>query len=173
MKKRIFALGCMAALLSFSNEAQATVPAPTFSYTSTATATAKIAVAIAIEKTSDLAFGTIVPSNTAGTVTIDPAGKRTGSSSVQLLSTTSTSAAKFNVTGENHATYAVTLPSDETITIRNGDKYMKINKFTASALTGDLEDGKDTFTVGGTLEVGANQTSGNYTGTFNVLAAYN
>ena len=35
------------------------------------------------------------------------------------------------------------------------------------------DSGEDTYAVGATLNVGANQTAGEYTGTFTVTAAYN
>lgn len=44
----------------------------------------------------------------------------------------------------------------------------------ADGLTGTLSAaGTDNFTVGGTLEVAAGQTTGLYTGTFDVTVAYN
>ncbi len=176
MKKRILTLGCIAALFAFSSEVRAAaVIAPIFSATATANATATIASPITIKNTSDLAFGTIVASESAGTVIIDPRGNRTGTGGVELITINATpfGAASFDVTGEKSATYAVTLPENDKVMISNGKDQMAINRFTASSPTGTLREGRDTFTVGGSLEVNANQPSGLYRGTFSVTAAYN
>lgn len=49
---------------------------------------------------------------------------------------------------------------------------MDVDNFTGSKANGTLTSGADSFTVGGTLDVAANQAAGEYTGTFTVTVEY-
>ncbi len=169
MKKKILALGCMAALLAFSSDAFAAL----------GTATATIGTAISITQdaggtnSGNLAFGHIIP-GTGGTVTIAPDGTPTFSGNVTLTTQLTKSAAQFAVTGDAGKTYSVTLPLDNIVTITSGGNTMHVDSFTKSlAGAGTLDaNGAQTFKVGGTLTVGSGQPTGVYTGTFTVTAAY-
>jgi hypothetical protein len=80
--------------------------------------------------------------------------------------------ALFTVTGAAAATYAITLPTSESLT-GPGDP-MTLDTFTSDPVgTGLLTAGTQTLKVGGTLHVGINQTTGDYTTSFNVTVAYN
>lgn len=133
-------------------------------------AAAEIVAPISVEADPNggtLNFGRIVAGAGAQTVTVDGAGTRTGSIPANLLGGITPSAALFNVTGEAGLGYNVTV-----------DPSVTMGTMTASLLAypGDgysLVGGSDSFTVGGTLSVGANQTAGTYTGTFNVQVQYN
>lgn len=143
------------------------------SATATANATAEIVAAIAISKTTDMNFGKVVTGATSGTVVLSTAGARSATGGTQLGNAGSTAAGAFSVTGESGATYGITLPSSTTITsgvINN----MTVNTFTSNPSgTGTLTGGSQSLAVGATLNVGASQVSGTYTGTFNVTVAYN
>ena len=174
MKNKIIALSCTAALLLFVSEAKAAA-----SNTATANASATILTPIALTNTTPLAFGTIVPSTSAGKVTVANDGTRSGSN-VVLISTASTnssasSAAVFDITGEKSKLYSVTLPADNSVSISSGSDKMVVTSFTSDVATGGnkLTGGTDSFRVGGTLLVGASQSAGTYTGTFDVTAQYN
>jgi hypothetical protein len=139
---------------------------------------ATIVAAITIVHTAHLHFGQIVPGTGAGTVVqtalASPGRTATGCT---LGNTTGMTPATFNVTGEPLATYAITLPGDSDVTIDDagaGDA-MAITAFTSSPSgTGTLSaGGAQTFYVGGTLNVGAAQLAGAYTGTFDVTVTYN
>ncbi len=175
MKKNIIAISFLAALLAFGSDVKAD---------GTANATAKIIGSLTITKDGttstfgDLAFGSIVPNATGGTVVINPfAGVRTPSG-VQVISSTYGPAA-FTLSGESNATYAVTLPSSTTITKTGGTETMTVDTFTSTlsgaglVVTGTLVGTGGSFKVGGKLHVAADQTPGSYTGTFTVTAAYN
>jgi hypothetical protein len=176
MKKNIIALSCVAALLTFWCDALAD---------GTANATARVVDSLSITKDGttstfgDLAFGTIVPNATGGTVVINPFGSGARSATgVQVISSTFGPAA-FNVTGESNAGYAVTLPSSATITKTGSAETMTVDTFTSTlsgiglVVTGTLAGTEGSFRVGGKLHVGPNQASGSYSGTFVVTAAYN
>lgn len=169
MKKRILALGCMAALLAFGSEAFAAAEG-------TATATIGNSVSVAKLPTGsatggDLAFGYVIPSSsTPGTVTITAAGVP----SYSVVSGTAAlprGAAQFEVTGVAGLSYSVVISASTTIT--NGTETMTVNNFQKSATPALGVDGKSVFTVGGTLLVAAGQANGSYTGTFDVTTTYN
>lgn len=180
MKKRILALGCMAALLAFSSEAQATPSPSPLSNSATANATANIIAPVSITNqdasgvVKDLAFGTIVPSTITGTVIVAPNGHRTGSDVTLLTnSLTPVTAAAFTIAGLPSTACTIGLP-DSTPLYGNGTP-MTVDNFVSNLGTTVTLDatGKKTFTVGGTLTVGASQVAGSYTGTFNVSVVYN
>ena len=115
----------------------------------------------------------------AGTVVIAPGGTRSTTGSVTLVakgsngSLTDFGPAVFLVTGNASTSYAITLPqSASTLTYLTNT--MTVDTWTGSAasLTTSAQ-GESNFKVGGTLHVGANQTGGTYTGSFDVTVAYN
>ncbi len=115
-------------------------------------------------------FGTMVPTGTAGTVTVTPAGARS-SVNVDLFGGVP-SAASFDVTGDAGQAYSIILPSSATLT--SGGDTMIVDTFNHDAgVTPTLVSGSDTFNVGATLHVGAAQASGTYSGTFSVTVNYN
>ena len=106
----------------------------------------------------------------SGTVTIAPNGSRT-SSNVTLWAG-SFGSVTFNVSGYSSESYSVTLPSSATLT--SGGNTMTVDTFTHDAGgSPSLSSGSDNFNVGATLNVGATQTGGAYTGTFAVTVGYN
>lgn len=139
----------------------------------TAGASVTIANPIAVTKTADLSFGTVVPSATAGTVVVSTGGARSVSGGVSELGGTVTAAA-YSVTGYANNAYTITLPASATLA-GPGTTSMTADTFAHSAGTSPALDGTGagSFSVGATLNVGANQTPGAYTGTFNVTVAYN
>ncbi len=167
MTKRILALAGMAVMLAFGGEVQAA--------TQSATASATIVTAVSIANTGStpLAFGTIAPGATAGTVVVIPAGTRSGTGGVSLVNSGTVSAAPFAITGTSGLACNITMPTS--ISIASGIYSMTVDTFTNSlgATTVTLAGDGASFTVGGTLHVGADQASGSYTGTFNVSVAYN
>lgn len=142
------------------------------STSASASATAEIVSALAISKTADMNFGKVVTGATLGTVVLSTAGTRTVTGGTNLGNVGSTAAAAFDVTGESGATYSITLPASATIS--DGTNDMTVNTFTSNpSSTGTLTGGAQALAVGGTLNVGASQVSGVYTGTFDVTVAYN
>ena len=76
----------------------------------------------------------------------------------------------FNVTGGAGAVYTITLPGTATVTDPVSLDTMNVNSFTSSAATGTI--GGADFTVGATLQIGAAQTQGAYTGTYVMTVNY-
>jgi hypothetical protein len=139
--------------------------------TAEAGAGAKIIAPLEIENTSSLYFGTVAPSLTeSGSVLVTPAGDKKCDAALTCLTADHTAAA-FDVKGEADAVYTISLPGGIEITNDKGDA-MKVYDFTGSQDSGRLVKGADSFTVGGTLDVGVRQAAGKYTGRFIVAVEY-
>jgi len=147
------------------------IATPAFAAEVDSEAGAKIIAPLQISNSTALYFGTIAPSLTAGDkVVVSPAGAKACGAELTCLTDDHT-AAEFKVSGEANNAYTIQLPSQ--IKISNGaGAAMVVDGFTGSKAGGTLVAGTDTFTVGGTLEVAANQASGEYTGTFVVAVEY-
>ncbi len=145
----------------------------------TADASATIATAISIANNADMNFGTIAEAG-AGTVTVLTDGTRTTTGGVSPLSSGLGAAADFTVTGEDSATYSITLPADNTVILSDGANTMNtigITSLPTEAAGGTLSAGPcpctETLLVGATLIVGISQVPGAYTTTFTVTVDYN
>jgi spore coat protein U-like protein len=140
------------------------------------TASATIVTPITITKVTDLAFGTVVPYSTAGTVELDPTtGDRSYTGGVTGLTST-TSSASFTVSGNDGQAYTISLPLDDDVSLIGPalSTPMTLDTWTTDipGLTGTLTGGTQTFSVGATLNVGASQAVGSYSGTFDVTVTY-
>jgi len=137
---------------------------------------AKVIAPITLENTGStpMDFGTLTRSSVSGSVTLTPAGGRTAAGGVSVLSSSPFSAAPFSVTGENNASFNITLPANNTVqlTRTGGTEKMNVNSFTHNASLQLSGTGTATFKVGATLEVNANQVAGEYSGSFSVTVAY-
>lgn len=173
--KVIFAVIIMVAGFSAEMSAQAT---------ENTTAAAQIVTPIAISETSPLHFGTMaVLAGTGGTCVLSTQGARTQTGGVNLsVQNPSASNAAYNVSGALNTAYSITLPASITVTESvSGSATMTIDHLLArpasagaDALSGTLSNsGTDSFSVGGTLNVSAGQSTGLYTGSFDVTVAYN
>ena len=132
------------------------------------TATAKILRQITLAKTSDLQYATIISGAAASTVGVSTAGAV--SCGANLTCTGTTTAANFNVQGTNGA--VVLVGGDSSVTLNGSLGGTMSSTLTYSAPNITLGTTGGSFQVGGTLSVGANQASGDYSGTFNVTANY-
>lgn len=153
----------------------------------TTNAGAVLIVAMTLSETSPLHFGSNVLTTTAGGTIVLPSNSTTrtytGGVAASAATPVATNAA-YDVTGTALETYALTLPASVTVThtsVATGVNTMEITSMTArfngagaDATTSALSaDGTDSFTLGGTLTVGANQVGGVYAGTFDVSIDYN
>jgi hypothetical protein len=142
----------------------------------TANATATIITPISIKKTADLLFGKIVKSDDGGTVVIDTEGNAVYSGVTEFANNINVSAAQFTVKGNAGNTYSILLPTSITIS-ETGGATMTVDNFTSSPdeTAGGIiaSNGTQTLSVGATLNVGADQTPGEYTGSFDVTVSYN
>jgi len=157
-----------------------------FAADATTTSTATVIAPIAITKSADLLFGKFAPDAAAsGTVTVSTSGARTASGGAILSSVGPTpTAAKFDVTGDNDATYGITWSGDTELSdgasTPNTMALTKISDLTAGgAVTGEVASGTlgtggtQSIYLGGVLEVGAAQVAGTYTGAVTATVEYN
>jgi hypothetical protein len=142
------------------------------SATQSTTASARVLAKIQLAKLTDLNFGDLVAGAAAGTVVVDIAGARTSTGGVSLAAGT-VSQASFTVTGEPNKSYTITVPAS--VTLNSGANTMAVNTFVLNPVTPATipVGGTQPLNIGATLNVGANQATGSYTNTFNVVVAYN
>lgn len=139
------------------------------------TATATIIGPLALTKVSDMDFGTIAVTGTAGTVVLGTDNSRLATGPA-LVPPAAGVAASFTVAGEASRAFTITLPANGTVTLVNGANSMAVNNFLHSAGGTPALDGTGAaaFTVGATLSVAANQAAGVYTSAnFPVTINYN
>jgi hypothetical protein len=129
------------------------------------------AAELTITRTGDLGFGSFV-AGAGGTVTVAPSGARSASG-VFLIPSSQGAAARFEVRGDGDAGYTIGLPA-EAVLDNGAGQTMTLRDFTsAPSAFGRLSlGGTQTISVGATLNVGANQASGSYSGTFSVTVNY-
>jgi hypothetical protein len=133
---------------------------------------ANIVAGPSISSVATLDFGGMIKPTTAATVIMSPAGARTTTGTITVLSTATGHAASYTLTGEGTSTYTITLPTT-TVTVTNGSgASMPVSAFIASAGPYALSGGTGSFTVGATLGLAASQATGAYTGTFDVRVDY-
>jgi hypothetical protein len=160
MKKIAKFLTISVAVLMFSINASAQLTAST-------SATAVIYSALRISNTQDLDFGVIIPSATlAGSVTITPAGVVT-LSNVTAHPSSAPNQALFSVIGEPNENYDISITAAP-VTLTSGANTMSISTITSNPAAGVNAGllsgaGTQTISVGGVLDVAANQVAGTYT----------
>ncbi len=127
------------------------------------------AAQVALTKNSDLNFGSMVAGSSAGTVTVSPTGAVSSTGGVTLV-LASTTPATYTLTrgrsGNPSMQYTIQLPT--TVTISSGANSMTVGGFqNTPPTTGNLpKSASIPIGVGATLDVGANQPSGSYSGSF-------
>ncbi len=151
------------------------------SATVSTTGTSRIIQAITITKNTDLAFGSVVRSATAGTntVTIDATtgARAISGAGAGVLATSTSGRATYTVNGEGGQTFSITPDATFNMTRAGGSETIAVTP-TASGATGTLSGsigsaGTLAIGVGGSFPVSNTTVTGNYTGTFNVVVAYN
>jgi len=133
-------------------------------------------------KVNDLDFGSIIASGTAGTVRLAPDGTRTRTGGATLAGNDG-EPARFAGLGTPNRQVNISLGSN-TIWITGPGTRMRVRDFeigsTPTAILSTTPTrfsiataiGNYNFPVGATLEVGANQTPGDYSGTFTITLNY-
>jgi hypothetical protein len=171
MKNKFIALATLAIGLTTAAKAQNT------SATNTeATANATIVTPISISKVADLNFGSIVKSGAGGTVTINPDGSvsTSGVSMFAGAGAVATAAAEFTISGESGYLYTISLPADDAVVLNDGSSHSMTVKSFSNNASGTFGATSETYQVGATLTVGANQAAGTYiSDPFSVTVTYN
>lgn len=129
-------------------------------------------IPISITLTQDMAFGTLAPDvSLAGSAIVDPStGTKTVTGGVFDFGGIHNPAI-FAVSGTRNMAFTITLSG--AVTLTSGANSMTLNTFTSNPAVGLLSNaGTANVTVGATLQVGANQPAGTYTGLFDVTVNY-
>jgi len=130
-----------------------------------------------VTNTTPLSFGSFTAGTGGGTVQLTTGGGRVASGTVLLFNQgSSASAAQFMLSGSAGESITISLPADGTVLLSNGANTMAVNGFTSAPSGGGVTlSGMGTLTlqVGATLTVGASQSPGNYSGSFNVTINFN
>lgn len=127
-------------------------------------------VPITISQITSLSFGRFA-ATLPGSITISPSGARTATPGIYPLSSPAWNPASFLVTGKRNTAYVITLPSS--VTLSNGSNTMTIqNLVSTPSEAGYLTKGSEQLSVGGTLNVSALQSAGNYSGILPITVNY-
>ena len=163
MKKIVFA----AFAVAFAVPAAA---APGDTATTQGTANAEIVAPITIthDNGAALDFGTLTAGG-GGTVVVTSAGVGSDTGDVTLLTGSTNAADSFTVAGDANRSFTIVTGAGQ---VDSGPNNMTFTT-TPSAASGTLSGtGSATFTVGGTLTVGASQAPGTYTGSYDATVTY-
>lgn len=150
------------------------ISSPAMAQQGQSTVVADIAQPQVIVKTADLRFGTILRSNTAGTVTINAStDARTQTGGVTLVNNDG-GAARFTVNGRPSLLVLIGLGPAPVLTRQGGGGSMNSSALTLNGSTLRILNlsGTMDLRVGGRLTVGANQAPGRYSGTFTITVTY-
>ena len=159
-KSKVALIGAIAAAGMFSNAANAA--------TVSADARVNILAPVQLTQTAILDFGVVAAGAAAGTVTL-PNNSNVQTCSVGLACVGAAQRGTFNVVGANGYNVAITVAASTSLTGPGAAMALTLNpSATVIAATGLPQ----TFFVGGTLNVGAAQAAGTYTGNYNVSADY-
>ena len=138
------------------------------------TGTANIVAPLNVTSGSELDFGDVAPDlSAAGTVEIQTDGTKVCGNGITCFDTTPATVATFSVSGFDGSVYNIVIPS--TIDLEGtdtADGHSMTATLVASKSTGILTGGSDSFSVGGTLTVGADQAPGSYAASFLVSIQY-
>jgi hypothetical protein len=172
MKKLIFLFAAFLMMAGFTSRVMAQM-----SDTKPTQSNAELISAITLTNLLPLEFGGISnPGGTSSTVVMDTVGNRIATGVAVPLSTAITpSGAKYWVTGTANTYYDVSVPTFTIHQISNTLNTMQVHDLTISNFLFHRllnSSGADEFRLGATLDIGANQVSANYTGSFNVTVAY-
>jgi len=155
------------AMLAFSGSAQAATLSSTIRIT--------VRKPVSITRLRDLDFGRIIATATAGTVTIDPdSGARTVSGG-SILAAGSPQTARFRIVATPATLVLVTRNALPVLTRAGGGATMPVSLITMNGAVNPVTtpaSGSFDVDIGGALSVGANQTDGAYSGTFQINADY-
>lgn len=163
--------------------AAAFVAAPVMADTEIATAEITIVRPLSFVIDDNLDFGNVIRGTTAGTVTVAPDGTRTRTGGAILANGGGHKPASFAGRGTNNQRVDVSLGANS-IFITGPGVPMRVHTFvlgstptavlttTPQRFRINSATGVFAFPVGATLDVGANQAPGKYTGTWNITLNY-
>ncbi|MFN9279438.1 MAG: DUF4402 domain-containing protein [Betaproteobacteria bacterium] len=170
---RLARIGVALAVTGASTMGWAQTTTPAFSVSATAT----VASALSITAATALGFGSFVPDTSAATVVIAPQSTsfRSRTGNISLLDSGAGAPSTVSVSGAPNMSFSVNLPTTPVSLFGPNSSAMTMTNFTSNlgAAKGTVGGGGTaSFLVGATLNVGASQVPGSYTGSFSVTVSY-
>jgi len=138
-----------------------------------ATVDAQISTNATLSASTGMVFGDMTAGNLGGTVVLDPDGRRISTGTVSLNRASVSSPATLSLSGTPNGLYTIVLPSSVVLN-DGGANNMIVTDFRSFPDAGGQLNGSGVASVkiGGTLNVGANQGFGNYSGSMTVVINY-
>ncbi|HKZ68288.1 MAG TPA: DUF4402 domain-containing protein [Chitinophagaceae bacterium] len=166
MMTKFFAIAIVMIALSVNAFAQSTDEAST---------TAVLVIPISVAKTTDMDFGTVAASATAGTVLLDYANGRTATGGASLpAGSTTQSTAEFTVTGEGTSGFSIAIPSSAITLTGSVSGTMTVDNFVADlGASSALVGGSKAIKVKATLNVPADAVAGTYSNATGLFVTVN
>jgi spore coat protein U-like protein len=170
------------AKLGLGLAAAAIVPSTAYAQTMSADTQVAVVTPLSFIQVEDMEFGSIIPGNVAGTVTLSPSNVRTATGGIVLVGN-GHQPGRFAGMGTFQQRVRVRV-TPVTITLTGPGPSMTVNNFvidpqgTLSQIGASPNyrispaNGIFWFNVGGRLNVGANQPAGTYSGTFTATLDY-
>ena len=148
--------------------------APALAAGSTSTATVITLRPLSLLNLSDLDFATNAAGATAGTIVIDPTNDTRTTTGGVVAAGGTPQAAKFDTYGGPLQTIQIFRGPLPVLNRAGGGATMNVTQLTLNGPTTRFlgTAGLIDLRVGGTLAVGANQLSGSYSGTFQIIVNY-
>jgi hypothetical protein len=138
----------------------------------TGTAIATITRFLSITNISDLEFGVVSVSSSAGSVMIDAQGNRRASGGAAINPNDEFTPARFVIQGKPNATFTVSLPRRVELKDTSGN-IIAVDNIRSSLGTGRLDgEGALEITIGGQVNFAPNQSTGDYSGVLVVELNY-
>ena len=135
--------------------------------TVSADASATVIQPLVVTQTTAMNFGDLSVGTTGGTLVIDTTGGLTPSADVDTAGGT-VQAGTYGVAGEAGKVYTISFPASATL--NSGGNSMTVDTFTEDAPPSPTVP--SSFNVGGTLNVGASQAPGTYSGSYTITVNY-
>jgi hypothetical protein len=147
-------------------------PVSAFAVSAVATINVTVARFLSIVNTSSMEFGSVSVSATAGNVIIGVDGTRSATGGVTINPAGSFTPAKFVLEGKPNANFILKLP--DKVELRDGQgNVIEVTNFKSSTDSGQLDgNGVLEINVGGQINLDANESSGDYSGTMIVELHY-
>ena len=137
------------------------------------TITATILGAFDLEQDQPIQFGNLLASADSGySVTISPTGAVTANSAY-LIDGKSRTNGVYTLTGTAGSNVRLSVTPTATLSLQGGSANMGVSDITLSETEVTIgQNGSVEFTAGATLNVSANQVTGDYRGEFTITATY-
>lgn len=145
---------------------------PALAASAVTTINVTVARFLTVTNTSTMEFGTVSVGSTAGAVTIGSDGKRYAVGGVTINPAENFAPAIFLIEGKPYENFVVKLP--DKVELRDGrGNTIEVNQFKSSIDSGALDaNGLVEIKIGGQIDLDANQSTGDYSGTMVVELNY-